>query len=252
MRTWIAALAAGVLAALLVSGLPASAADQQIAAQASSWSPNAVTISQGESVTWTNGGGFHNVCVQKPGTPGDACDEFTNGPVDNTWTSANHAFASPGTYAFFCAAHKSSGMTGTITVEPPSTGTSTTPPPDTMPTDTTTSPAQVEQNTIAEDKTAPSFTGKLKRKSSRRSLIVELGSSKDAALDATVFRRAPGARSFRRVGAASMNVKAGRNTVTLPRKAAGKMRSGAYRVKLALEDAAGNRSGTRVLNFKIN
>ena len=99
--------------------------------------------------------------------------------------------------------------------------------------------------------TPPSFTGKLKRRSSRKSLIVELGSSEDATLDVTVYRRAPARHSFRRVGHASLTVHAGRNVVTLPRKAAGRPRSGAYRIRLVLVDAAGNHSPARTLRFKI-
>jgi hypothetical protein len=52
------------------------------------------------------------------------------------------------------------------------------------------------------------------------------------------------------VSQSSRQVRQGRNTVTLIRKL-GKRRSGAYRVKLQLEDAAGNRSATKTLSFKI-
>jgi hypothetical protein len=66
-----------------------------------------------------------------------------------------------------------------------------------------------------------------------------------------VFRRPPHRRSYARVGQASMKVSSGRNTLTVPRKAAGTLRIGAYRVRLALLDAAGNRSATRLLIFKL-
>jgi plastocyanin len=234
---------AGVAAAFAVAN--ASASDASIAAQESSWSPSSVTIKAGESVTWTNSGGFHNVCVQKPGTTGDTCDEFRNGEASTTWTSAAHTFSTPGTYAFFCEIHRGSGMTGTVTVEATSTG--TTPPPDTMPTDTTTTPTE---QTTPTDTSAPAFVGTPKRRASRKSLVLEVRPSEQATLRATVFRRPPGGRSFARVSEASVRVKQGKNVVTLPRKT-GSLRSGAYRVRLQLVDAAGNKSLARTLSFKV-
>src|SRR4051794_10814070 len=112
----VSAGACGLIVACAVAGFPASASDASIAAGAGSWSPNTATIDVGDSVTWTNSGGIHNICVQKPGNAGTACDEFRNGDPDPAWTSASHRFTVAGTYAFFCEAHKSLGMTGTITV----------------------------------------------------------------------------------------------------------------------------------------
>jgi hypothetical protein len=48
-----------------------------------------------------------------------------------------------------------------------------------------------------------------------------------------------------------MKVSSGANTLTVPRKAAGTLRSGSYRVKLTLVDTAGNRSLPRLFNFKL-
>jgi plastocyanin len=260
MRTrGVVALVAGFAVAVAVAGFPAAASDTTIAAGVSSWNPSSATITAGESVKWTNSGGIHNVCVQKPGASGDTCDEFTNGAPSDAWSEASHPFTTPGTYNFFCANHKAYGMTGTITDTSTSTGTgtgtgtSTTPPPDTMPTDTTTiqDPTQIEQNSVVDDKTAPGFVGKPKRRASRKSLVVELRSSEAATLKATVFRRPPRGRSFSRISEASLQVKPGKNVVKLPRKAGGSLRSGAYRVKLQLVDAAGNKSPAKTLVFKL-
>jgi plastocyanin len=252
------ALVAGLLTALLAAGLPASAADSSIAAVgASNWSPATVTIEPGEKVTWSNSTGYaHNVCVSKPGSSPGTCDEFSSGDPADTWPAGgySHTFAA-GSYKFICTLHPNmegtvtAGSTQTGTSTGTGTGTSTTPPPDTQPTDTITVPTQTQ--TAPADTSAPAFTGKLKRRASRRSLIVELGASEASTLEATVFRRPPRGRSFARVGQANVKVNAGRNTVTLPRKAAGSVRKGAYRVKLVLMDAAGNRSGTRTLVFKL-
>jgi plastocyanin len=239
----VVALGAGFLAALGAASFPASAADAVVAAQSGSktWSQPAVTIKVGEKVTWTNDGGYHNVCVQRPGTSGDACDEFTNGPIDNVWTSASHQFVAPGTYAFFCAAHRAVGMTGTITVEAASTGM----------TETTTVPTQTQAAPAPADATAPSFTGKLKRRPSRKALTLEFGSTEAGTLKASVYRRPPRGRAFSRISQASLKVKQGHNVVTLPRKPNSALRRGSYKVKLQLVDVAGNKSGTKTLRFKI-
>ena len=256
----IVALAAGFLVAMGVAALSASAGDASISAVSASdtWNPNTATIQVGEKITWsTDGAGFHNVCVLKPGTTGDTCtsanQEFRNGDVKQDWSgnAANgHTFTTAGTYTFFCEAHKSLGMTGTITVQGngTGTGTSTTPPPDTQPTDTITTPTQT---TPAPDTTAPAFVGKLKRKASRKSLILDFSSSEDAALKANVSRRKPGARSYTKIGEASLKVKQGHNVVTLPRRAGGALRSGSYKVNLQLVDDAGNKSATKTLTFKL-
>ncbi|MEA2492091.1 MAG: hypothetical protein QOJ29_2 [Thermoleophilaceae bacterium] len=266
------ALAAGFSAALAIATFPAQASNATIAAAGFSWNPSTATIAVGESVTWTTDGGLHNVCVLKPGSAGPACDEFNNGPKNTDWSgyTNSHSFTTAGTYRFYCQQHgdaAGNGMAGTITVTGgggttttstgtgtgTGTGTSTTPPPDTQPTDTTTVPTQTETSAAAADTTAPAFTGKLKRRSSRKTLILELNSSEDATLTATVFRHPPGKGFFfGKVGQASLEVKKGHNVITLPRKAAGKLRSGSYKVKLQLVDAAGNRSPSRQLSFKLS
>jgi plastocyanin len=258
------AFVVGVALALLVAGLPASAADQTINAQVPyGWDQTNVTINVGDTVTWANpGGGDHNVCVAKAGsqTCSASDNQFRNGDPSVTWATYTNSykFTTPGTYKFLCEVHAVYGMVGTITVNgtggtttTTTTGTGT----GTTPTYTQTTPTQTQTQTQTQttpaDTTAPVFTGKLKRRASRKSLILDLGSSEDATLTATVFRRAPGKRTFARVGQASLDVHAGRNVVTLPRKASGKLRSGAYRVRLVLTDAAGNHSAPRTLVFKL-
>ena len=261
----LASLPAGLLAALAVAGFPAFATNQTIAAVGhSGWSPADVSIAPGESVTWTNGTGqFHNVCVRSAGAA-TGCGEYRSGNPSASWPSEGypHPFPNAGTYSYICEQHPN--MTGTITVGSGSgggtgtgtgtetgtgtgTGTTTSPAPGSQPTDTTTTPTQ----TAPADTTAPSFVAKPKRRASRRSLILELRVSEEATLNATVFRRPPRGRSFTRVGATVLHVTQGKNVVTLPRKARGSLRSGAYKVKLQLLDAAGNRSPTTTLSFKL-
>jgi plastocyanin len=246
------ALGIGLVAALVVAGLPASASNKSIAAVSyTNWNPADVSIEAGDDVTWSNATGVsHNVCVAAAGAS-SGCAEYRSGDAASSWPSEGftHRFASTGSFRYVCELHP--GMTGTITVTAASTGTSTLPPPDTMPTDTITNPTEIEQNSVADDARAPSFVGKPKRRASRKSLIVELRSSEDGTLKATVLRRPPGGRSFSRISEASLHVKQGKNVATLPRKAGGRLRSGSYRVKLQLVDAAGNKSSTKTLSFKL-
>jgi plastocyanin len=260
------ALVFGFLAALVVAGFPASAADQSIAAQSfTGWQPANVFIGVNESVTWINGTGLsHNVCVRASGAS-TGCDEFRSGDPSGSWPSGGytHPFTADGTYAYLCEQHTNmkgtitvgngGGTTTTTTTTTTGTGTPTTPPPDTMPTDTTTiqDPTQIEQNNVAPDTSAPSFVGKPKRRASRKALIVELRSSEDATLKTTVLRRPPHGRAFSRIGEASLHITQGKNVVTLPRKSGGKPRSGSYKLRLRLVDAAGNRSAATTISFKI-
>lgn len=262
MRRALLALPAGFLAAMVVTGLPASAADQSIAAQALSWNPDEVTIAPGEKVTWSNAqGGLHNVCVAKADADVTTCsaanNEFRNGAPDADWSTYTntHTFNTVGEYKFYCEQHGTpmqgrvnvmTGGTGTTTTTT-TTGTATT----TQPTTTQTGTQTGTVTTPLEDTTAPQFVGKPKRRSSRKALILLFRSSEAGELEATVSRRPPRARRFSRVGQATVAMREGRNVVKLPRRAAGSMRKGAYRVRILLVDEAGNRSAPRTINFKL-
>ncbi|MFL5841298.1 MAG: plastocyanin/azurin family copper-binding protein [Thermoleophilaceae bacterium] len=265
MKVWVTALLAGVAAAALVTGLPASAADQSVAAGGIAWDRTRVDIAPGEKVTWSNKSDIaHNVCVAKPGTAlstsPESCTEFRNGDSTTDWSGYTnaHTFSSAGTYAFECQSHPATmqgiivvgggGATTTSTSTTP-TGTGTTPT-ETAPTQTQTSTTPGLTTPVA-DTTAPRFTTAIKRRAGRKALTLAFGSSEAGRLEATVFRRPPHRRSYARVGQAAIRVSSGRNTVTVPRKAAGTLRRGAYRVKLALLDATGNRSAPRLLIFKL-
>jgi plastocyanin len=77
-----------------------------------SFSPAAVTVSVGESVTWILGEGAHTT------TSGTAPDR--DGLWDQALTadaSFSFTFEEPGTYDYFCRFH-ADFMSGTVTVEP--------------------------------------------------------------------------------------------------------------------------------------
>src|SRR4051812_10781597 len=98
------ALAAGFACALAVTGLPALAAPQTIAAVSNTgWYPADVSIDPGDTVTWTNDTNLeHNVCVRR--TNGSGCSEYRSGDPSASWQAGGypHQFASDGTFQYIC------------------------------------------------------------------------------------------------------------------------------------------------------
>lgn len=88
--------------------------------------PQVLNIAAGDTVTFTNGGGFHNV-VSDPGAIttfrcADGCDgSGGNGDAASTLWSAVVTFPDPGTIGYFCEIHGApgQGMFGTINVTIP-------------------------------------------------------------------------------------------------------------------------------------
>ena len=86
-----------------------AAANVTITARDFFWSPDAVTIQVGDTVTWTNAQGFHNVLLgdSRLNQPGFPSDPAWNPPPQRT-------FNEPGSFTYVCEVHP--GMTGTINV----------------------------------------------------------------------------------------------------------------------------------------
>jgi plastocyanin len=90
-----------------------------------SFGPHTVTISAGQTVEWTWESNNHNVVSGDP-TTGTADGQFCSpGDVNcastllsNTPTVYTHTFTTPGTYNYFCRAHRILGMVGTVVVNP--------------------------------------------------------------------------------------------------------------------------------------
>ncbi len=98
----------------------AFAANQTVKATASNvFVESSVTVTQGETVTWTNvGSGRHNVHFDD--------DSFIdpNPASISDWT-VFRTFAQPGTYPYYCEVHGGPGgfgMSGTVVVNPPPPG----------------------------------------------------------------------------------------------------------------------------------
>lgn len=75
------------------------------------FSPSTLTISAGTTVVWRNGAAvFHTI------TP-DGHSEWSRATLSQSGETFSHTFNTPGTYRYYCEPHRSSGMTGVITVE---------------------------------------------------------------------------------------------------------------------------------------
>jgi plastocyanin len=91
------------------------------------FSPKNLTIKAGDTVNWVWDSSFHSVVSgQVTSGVGTADGQFCNSsntncasaPLLNAGASYMHTFPTAGTFPYFCAPHASSGMVGTITVQP--------------------------------------------------------------------------------------------------------------------------------------
>jgi plastocyanin len=225
-RRWAAAVlatagVAGVLAGVTAGGersTARAAANVTITARDFFWSPDAVTIQVGDTVTWTNTQGFHNVLLgdSRLNQPGFPNDPAWNPPPQRTFTE-------PGSYTFVCEVHP--GMTGTVNVaggEPTPTPTPTPTPP----------PAVPPPGGGAADNTPPTLSG-VTVSSSGPGVRVQLTVSEPATINARFVSGDEVARLRSQVQ---------QGTWTLERPLA----SGKYTYELWAVDAMGNRSPAEV------
>lgn len=108
---WLVALGLGLLPAA------ACAADTTVTTAGLAFSPADVTITAGETVTWTNLSS-HNVAEVDGPTDTTYNGGFYSGAVGSV-TTWQHTFNTPGTYYYICEPHVFSGMRGSVTVLPP-------------------------------------------------------------------------------------------------------------------------------------
>jgi len=111
-------------AALALFAVSASAVDHTVTALSSRvFDPSTLTINVGDTVTFVNGGGFHNVESAAGAVTTFRCANGCDGdgmggsgePSSDPWT-ATVTFPTVGSVPFECEVHAGLGMTGTITV----------------------------------------------------------------------------------------------------------------------------------------
>jgi plastocyanin len=108
----------GILVALAVPVCPALAANTNVTVGSNFFNAANVTITQGDTVTWTNTGGTHNVKF-------DDGSYTMPSPASSALWSVNRTFNTTGTFRYYCQVHGGPGgvgMSGTVTVNPPFTG----------------------------------------------------------------------------------------------------------------------------------
>lgn len=107
------ALLAGCSAAPASTGAaPAAAAAAAVEVTGFKFAPATLEVAKGTKITWTNKDTTkHTVTSGKDGTK----DSKFDGPLAEAPGTFAFTFADVGTYAYFCAIHKS--MVGTITVK---------------------------------------------------------------------------------------------------------------------------------------
>jgi plastocyanin len=110
MRTISRIIGGSLLALLSVS---AFATDHRVTVGGSAlvFTPKTLTINAGDTITFVNAGGDHNV------TANDG--SFRSGDPTTDAFSFTHTFATPGTFGYYCEIHGSpsgAGMAGSVTV----------------------------------------------------------------------------------------------------------------------------------------
>lgn len=261
MRRSVTAVACAVAAsALAVAVLPALAADHVVrlaadhvvrAKSSNTFEPKSISIQVGDTVTWGNDGGFHNVRFEGASSGTPPTPEPPNGPG---WTAnpPKRTFSTAGQFRYYCEAHASSptsgGMTGVVVVGgagggPPGGGGGGGEP---APGGGTVGDA--EKPRISSFRVNPaSFCTRRSRTCRRTGARLRFTLSEDADLSVRIDRLrprlSPGIRTLELDGRNK-----GRNTV---RFAGSGLKAGRYRVLVTAKDAAGNQSAPVRRTFTI-
>lgn len=120
----IRALGGALVGVAFVGAGTAFAADQSVAISGFSFSPSSVTVSVGDTVTWTNSDPLAHTATADDSS-------WDTGTISGEGGTDAVTFTAAGTFPYHCSIH--SQMTGTVTVEAAAegAGTATTPPTDT-------------------------------------------------------------------------------------------------------------------------
>lgn len=93
-------------------------ADVSVEVSSNKFTPADITINVGETVEWTNVGGFHNVDGTTATYPMNP-ESFGNGNASSSLWTYSYTFNTPGVYDYECTPHASFDMVGTVTVNGP-------------------------------------------------------------------------------------------------------------------------------------
>lgn len=102
-----------VFATLITFSL--SATVHNVGVSSNQFSPSSITITAGDTVMWTNNGGFHNINGTIATYAANPMS-FTNGSASSSSWTFMFKFTMVGTYTYQCDPHAGSGMIGTVIV----------------------------------------------------------------------------------------------------------------------------------------
>ena len=232
---------AGALVAALAAAPAALAADQTVRAvdgtaadpNANLWSPSAVTVKVGETVTWTFAGTAVPHNVQSEGS-----NWSLSTPIGIAPPPASHRFTAKGTYTFLCQVHPAT-MRGTVTV----TDEDGTPPPPPPPPPPSEQPFPNDQSppSVLEitDEDRPSLN-RVRAARIRRGVRVRFRLSEPARVTIKVKR------GRRTVKTKRVNARKGTRSATVRG-----LRAGRYRIEVRARDLAGNPSRVRRARLSV-
>ena len=103
---------------LALTGLLGAQTNHAVAVSSNVFTPASLTVAPGDTVTWTNNGGFHNVNGSIADYP-DNPTGFSNGPASSLAWTFSVVLDEVGTYDYQCDPHVGFGMVGQITVAAP-------------------------------------------------------------------------------------------------------------------------------------
>ena len=213
-----------------IAVIPALAADGSVVASGFSFDPPTVQIQPGEKVTWTNGGGTHNVHFQ---------DGQFDQPADPTaaasWPAdVSRTFAEEGEYRYYCELHgtASGGMSGRVIVgevEPtptPGPDPTPTPSPDATPTP---SPGDTAPR-VSVVRTKRRYCVGPPKRCRRPGFVLRVDAGEAIALRAAVRR------DGKSVGTVGWTAQAGVSTIRFRRAGGRRLRPGRYRLAISAPD----------------
>jgi plastocyanin len=255
MRKGNAVLAAfAALAACAALAGPAMAADQTVTVGAGGdrFGPAAVTINQGDTITWSWRDSGHNVYSNAGQSETFRSEYLSNGGT------FQKTFTQTGTFSYVCQPHAGDGMRGTVTVNaappgtPPPGGGGGTPPgggggggggtPGDPSPGPGGGPGGAGNPTVDSQ---PPTVSRLVARSAKRMTTLRFRSSEKARVSVAIQRLRRG-RSAVVVKRLRTTAKPGMNQLRTRRLAPGR-----YRVVLTARDSAGNRSAPKTKGFKV-
>ena len=98
---------------LLFAGFFAWATNHQVAVSSNVFTPSSLTITVGDTVTWTNTSGSHNVDGRTATYPANPASFYSGTASGSLWTYS-YTFTVAGSYTYDCTPHVGFGMVGFV------------------------------------------------------------------------------------------------------------------------------------------